>query len=355
MHRHQQRLDPDPGHLREKALNTPLPSSPRTGPLAALALLLLAACDRRSPEPAPAAVTRATAAASTAAAPPARAGAFARPEAAHVVAIGDLHGDLDATRRALRLAGATDEADRWVGGPLVVVQTGDAIDRGDEDRQVLDLLEKLQPEAEKAGGALVLLSGNHELMNVAFDFRYVTPRSFATFADIKPGPDAAGRLADFTPAERGRAAAFAPGGPYAVKLAARPVVVRVGSTLFAHGGVLPEHVTYGLDRMNDEVRAWMLGQRPSPPSAAAGEDGAAWTRAYSIEGGQVDCARLGKALAAAGASRLVVGHTPQSHGMTSACEGKVWRIDVGLSHYYGGPLQVLDIEGDAIKVRKQGG
>src|SRR5688500_6932282 len=60
--------------------------------------------------------------------------------AARVIAIGDLHGDLAATRRALRLAGAIDEHDRWIGGDLVVVQTGDQLDRGDDEQAIVDLL-----------------------------------------------------------------------------------------------------------------------------------------------------------------------------------------------------------------------
>ena len=53
---------------------------------------------------------------------------------ARIVAVGDLHGDLAATRAVLRLAGAIDDKDHWVGGELVLVQTGDEIDRGDDDR-----------------------------------------------------------------------------------------------------------------------------------------------------------------------------------------------------------------------------
>ena len=69
-----------------------------------------------------------------------------------IVALGDLHGDLDAARAALRLAGAIDGTDRWVGGDLVVVQTGDQLDRGDQEQAVLELLERLQDEALAAGG-----------------------------------------------------------------------------------------------------------------------------------------------------------------------------------------------------------
>src|SRR5262245_45911028 len=57
--------------------------------------------------------------------------AVSKPAPERVVAIGDLHGDLDSARRALVLAGAIDDKDAWIGGKLVVVQTGDEIDRGD--------------------------------------------------------------------------------------------------------------------------------------------------------------------------------------------------------------------------------
>jgi hypothetical protein len=40
---------------------------------------------------------------------------------------------------------------------------------------------------------------------------------------------------------------------------------------------------------------------------------------------------------------MVVGHTVQPHGITSACDGTLWRIDVGLATYYGGPIQVLEL------------
>jgi hypothetical protein len=41
------------------------------------------------------------------------------------------------------------------------------------------------------------------------------------------------------------------------------VFPQVGSTLFVHGGVLPSHVEYGLERINNETRAWLMGDDPS--------------------------------------------------------------------------------------------
>ena len=93
------------------------------------------------------------------------------PAPRRLVAIGDLHGDLDATRRVLRLAGATDERDAWVGGDLVLVQTGDQLDRGDDEPEILDLFDRLAKEAAAAGGAVHVLNGNHEFMNVKGDVR----------------------------------------------------------------------------------------------------------------------------------------------------------------------------------------
>src|SRR5690606_24896416 len=68
--------------------------------------------------------------------------AFRHPLPGRLIAIGDVHGDLVATRTALRLGGAIDEANRWIGGDLRVVQTGDQLDRGDHEREILDLFEQ---------------------------------------------------------------------------------------------------------------------------------------------------------------------------------------------------------------------
>ncbi|MBS2015754.1 MAG: metallophosphoesterase [Deltaproteobacteria bacterium] len=278
----------------------------------------------------------------------------ARPMPERLVAIGDLHGDLEAARRALRLAGAIDAKDAWIGGKLVVVQTGDEIDRGDDDRAVLDLFERLKEEAPKAGGEVIALVGNHEIMNAMFDFRYVTPGSYGAFADQTAST---GRIkeaiASVEPSAKPRAAAFAPGGRYAAMLAKRPAIARVGDTIFVHGGVLPKHVSAGLDDINAKAKEWLLGTAPEgpPPRALTSEDGPLWTRMYSAAPGREECAMLGETLAALGAKRMVMGHTPQRNGANAACEGKAWRIDVGMAKAFeSNRIEVLELTGDAAKV-----
>ena len=333
----------------------------------ALTLGLATACDRaRAPEPDPAreepgsaSVSAPTPASRAAPATATLSARLQRPAPERLVAIGDIHGDLDHLRRALRLAGAIDGADHWVGGKLVVVQTGDEIDRGDDDRAILDLVEDLKKQAAAAGGALIALLGNHEIMNASLDFRYVTPGGFAAFSPFSPpGGGVPSTSGGFVPLDvpaqaRGRAAAFAPGGVYAKTLATRPVFEKVGDSVFVHGGILPKHVAYGLDRMNDEVDAWLGGRRAAPPSIVTAEDGPVWTRVYSGEDGEPDCADLATVLSRLGASRMVVGHTVQHHGANDACGGAVWRIDVGLSRFYAGPIQALEIRGDSAAVLRE--
>lgn len=269
------------------------------------------------------------------------------PGAPRIVAIGDVHGDLAATRAALRLAGAIDAEDRWSGGSLVVVQTGDQLDRGDQERAILELFDRLTDEAKKAGGAFYALNGNHEIMNVAFDFRYVTEGGFHDFEGVSGLPLSDPRVAELPARSRARAAAFLPGAPYAKLLGKRDVAIVVGDTAFVHGGLLPQHVRYGLDRINSETRAWLNGNSKSPPAILMGDDAPVWSRLYSGEGTSARaCETLGQALSALSAKRMVVGHTVQKPGITSACDGKIWRIDVGLAAHYGGRTEVLEITGD---------
>jgi len=342
---------------------------------AALVALLLAGCNASSPGAegapkapppatsvalapkaapgAPASVPSAAPPSSAAPAPAAPVGAalpddFRYPASARLIAIGDLHGDLAASRAALRLGGAIDGDDRWVGGTLTVVQTGDEIDRGDEDRDILDLFERLAGAARAAGGRVIALNGNHEVMNVQGDFRYVTPGAVSPFAGVSPrSPLARGTARDFAD----RAAAFLPGGAYALKLAERDVIAVVGDSAFVHGGVLPEHVSYGIARLNHEVRDWMKNGPAAAPRAISNERGPVWLRDYALDPVSAEtCAVLGQALDALGVRRLVVGHTTQKTGISSACGDRVYRIDVGLSRFYGGPLQVLEIQAGVVRV-----
>jgi hypothetical protein len=260
------------------------------------------------------------------------------PAPARLVAIGDVHGDLHAFRDVLRLAGAIDAADHWIGADLFVVQTGDLLDRGDDEEEILALVLRLEAEASAAGGHFVALNGNHEIMNVQGDFRYVTPGGFEDFAAFAPHAR-----------RQGRAVAFAPNGVYARELAARNTVVVVGDTVLVHGGLVARHLTGGLDPINQAVRAFFLDEAPLT-RALEGEDSPVWFRGYALADDEATCAQLDEALALVPARRMVVGHTVQEGGIHAACGERVFRIDVGLARLYDGPIEALEIVGETVRV-----
>ncbi|HEX7699494.1 MAG TPA: metallophosphoesterase [Kofleriaceae bacterium] len=248
------------------------------------------------------------------------------------VAIGDLHGDFDAARAALRTAGAIADDDKWIGKDLTIIQTGDVLDRGEGESKILELLERLDTEARAQGGAVIQLIGNHELMNAAHDFRYVTE----------------GGAKDF---DGDRQHELAPGGTWAKRIAHHNVIAIVGDTVLSHAGVTAEWVSH-LDEVNEHARCWLDGQEggaDNPTQALTSDNSPVWTRVWG--GPQVDCAALASVLQKLGAKRMVVAHTPQPDGISSQCDGALWRIDIGLSKRYGGPIEVLEL-GDPPKVLK---
>ena len=207
----------------------------------------------------------------------------AQTPAPRVVAIGDIHGSLDGVTAILRSTGLTGSDGRWTGGATTFVQTGDVTDRGAGVRAVFDLLRRLGPEAEAAGGRVVPVLGNHEVMNLIGEVRDVTPEIFASFAgaDADKTRDAAWRAYNDLVARRARdrrseqplgltrtkeaflaayprgaveyRRALGPDGDYGRWLRSLPVAVKVERTVFMHAGAPPD-TTEDLDAVNARAR-----------------------------------------------------------------------------------------------------
>lgn len=175
------------------------------------------------------------------------------------------------------------------------------------------------------------------------------------------------QLKKFEPEERARLRALQPGGPLAKPFFShRNTVLVVGSNLFVHGGVAPEHVETGLSQLNKEVSHWVrLGRYPAKqPGCIASGAGLVWSRAYSHENpAKCKCEQLEAVLRASNLSRIIMGHTIQHLGLNTSCnvsrccvslfltvpQGKAVRIDVGLSRgCTDGKPQALLIEHDHI-------
>jgi hypothetical protein len=271
------------------------------------------------------------------------------PSKGRIVAMGDLHSDIESTRRAFRLAGATDENDEWIGGDLTVIQCGDMIGRSDDERQVLDFLFDIRRKAEAGGGLVQPVLGNHEVMGGRLDNQAVGMAPFAAYEDLPDLNLDDARLAFLPVDRRARGAALMPGGPYAKMLADFPTVLQLGQTIFVHGGVVPRWAEYGIEKINQELSQWLLGNTPEPDSSLGVDDGdrVMWTRQFSAGPDATDCALLDQTLSILGAKRMIVAHTVQPT-ITPYCDQKVWTIDVGMSRYYGGPIELLEILDDEV-------
>lgn len=106
-----------------------------------------------------------------------------------VIVIADVHGaypELTTLLKELKLISSNLD---WSGGKTHLVSLGDLVDRGKNSRKVIELMIKLDKQAEKVGGALHQVLGNHEIMLMTGDFRYVSDKEFNVFSDLETKAD----------------------------------------------------------------------------------------------------------------------------------------------------------------------
>jgi hypothetical protein len=206
-----------------------------------------------------------------------------------VVAIGDVHNDFDDFVAILQHTGLIDKQNHWAGGKTTFVQVGDLLDRGPKPREVMNLMMALEKEAGQAGGRVVSLLGNHEMMNIMGDLRYVTPVNFGSFADanseqrqkaayeeyVKWRGSHGALLAELPqPMELTEAEwmarhpagfveqreAFGPKGEYGEWLRKHAAVAEIEGIIFLHGGIQLDVARMKLaainDRIHDEIKAF---------------------------------------------------------------------------------------------------
>ncbi|WP_309601432.1 metallophosphoesterase [Sphingomonas sp.] len=311
--------------------------------------------------------------------------AAAQPVPTRIVAVGDLHGDFEAWIDIARDAKLIDPANHWTGGKTLLVQTGDITDRGADSLKIIRHLQQLDGEAKRAGGRVIVLMGNHEAMQVIGDLRYVTPGEYAAFADrqSKARRDAAYtanakaiidyyhvkdaslspkaiRQMWFAVTPLGKVeheAAWSPSGELGRWVASLPAVVKVGSTLFVHGGISANYALVPLDEINRRARAAIIAGDSSDEAIINDQMGPLWYRGLILRGGDDGVPAAGRptidnelaaVLKAQGAKRLVVGHTPRLDGIGILRNGTLIQIDTGISRYYRGKLGWLEILGDKL-------
>ncbi len=193
-----------------------------------------------------------------------------------VIAIADVHGAFGAMLQTLENADVIDDERHWIAGDAHLVVVGDLLDRGPDSRKAMDLLMRLESEAEIASGKVHVLLGNHEVMNLVGDLRYVSKEEYAAFADEETAAErnrwfgyySRRVLAEAEELDALRVAfderfpagffahrrAFASDGKYGAWLLAQPIIVVVNKTAFVHGGLAPLIGERGLAGVNEGLR-----------------------------------------------------------------------------------------------------
>ena len=304
-----------------------------------------------------------------------------------IIAIGDVHGDLNLTVKNLLIAKVIEKCNeekntlqikyednsieyyKWCGDDTVVVQVGDQVDRcrpvgfgtvcvkdkeatiQDEhsDLKILDLFTELNKLARKKKGMVISLLGNHELMNFQGNINYVSYKGIHN-NDFE-GKNSTYKKKDgsyFKNGIEGRKYAFHES--INEKLACtRQSAVIVGSFIFVHGGIVPELAKkYKVSEINSLIRKWLLKKIDDDDPDIdtlinTPYESPFWTRLFGHlpTGLPFTDSRCEDALTQIfkiwgndnnGLKGLVIGHTPQiDKGINSTCGKAVWRVDIGAS------------------------
>jgi len=231
--------------------------------------------------------------------------------APHIVVIGEVQGSATTVTKLLTHLGLADAQGRWVGGDTVLIQTGDLMDDGENVRAVLDLFMRLQEEAPAAGGRVIVLMGNHEVMNILGELRDVNYLAYESFA----GPDSEAKqrqaFDEYVAWRQRRAKAVGSGdfvsdgdfetewlaihpvgwveyveamgaeGEYGKWLRTLPVAARYGEVVFIHAGISPEMKDMDVEAINqraaeeiaefDRDRTLMVAKKLCLPTSSARE------------------------------------------------------------------------------------
>lgn len=285
------------------------------------------------------------------------------PAANRVIAIGDLHGDYNLTIKSLKLADVIDDEQNWIGKDTIVVQIGDQLDSKrnkktepkseysgtiPEDIKILEFMTELNDKAIKHGGLVISLLGNHEIMNVLGDMRYVAEKDkYDTREEDFKRKNKNGKI-----------------GKYAKLLACTRVpAVIIGSFIFVHAGLIKEFLNLypvNIKERNDIykisyiMRRWLLGIIDKDNVGniiASHKKSLFWDRILgsippNTSNSHPHCMDYVEfALNIFKVGNMIIGHTPQfamnESGINSTCysednyknkKGKLWRIDIGASY-----------------------
>ena len=295
-----------------------------------------------------------------------------------IVVIGDVHGDFNAYQQVLKNSGIVNESLDWIGGNTHLVQIGDVSDRGPDTLDIVRHLTKLEKQAKRAKGRVHVLIGNHEMMNITGDLRFVHPGEYAAFVtrdSERYQNDYVGRVLEWRlqqdPSQEARKAElleelklkYPPGyvehrnawmkdGDIYRWILDKKAVIKINNILFVHAGLNPYAELMKIEDINRAVRKALGDSSDIAPILL--DDGPLWYRGLVKDEAEKVLEPLQALLDYYDVDHIIVGHTPSLDRIRMRFDGKVIVTDTGMSEYYGGIRASLLIEDGKFVVNHEG-
>ncbi len=247
-----------------------------------------------------------------------------------IAVISDVHGQFGNYIKMLQANGIIDSRQNWKFGKGHFVFLGDALDRGDMVTEILWHLISLEKQAAKAGGKVHFLLGNHELMVLDGDLRYISQKyrdveaiSGKTYSELFSSNSVLGRW-----------------------LRTKPMMVAINDILFVHAGISPELTRRNMTikEINQIFTDSITGRNTwSAPENEkldflAGDKGPAWYRGYFTDSSFSESS-LDSTLMFYEKSKVIVGHSTHKE-IKSLFNSKVLGIDAGIGYDQPGEMLI---------------
>ena len=251
-----------------------------------------------------------------------------------LMALSDIEGNFGPFRELLQKAGVIDENLNWSFGEGHLVLTGDFFDRGDMVTEVLWLIYKLEDQAWDAGGQVHFILGNHEIMNLNGDLRYVNDKYEKVAKMVNKN------LFDL----------YKSNTELGQWLRTKNVIEKIGNHLFVHAGLSEKvnNLNLSLEEINGLLRPWYDKYPDYAPGNVkllmSGDSGLYWYRGYygRWKPDNIDQV-INQTLEQYEVSKVITGHTVVADQISTHYDGKVINIDTPHSE---GKSEALLIEGD---------
>lgn len=252
---------------------------------------------------------------------------YAQPE--KLLAISDIEGNFNAFYSLLVNNGVMDKDYKWTFGKGHLVLTGDFMDRGNNVTQVLWLIYKLEQEAEKHGGVLHFILGNHEILNI---------QGHSTYADNKY-IDLAQKWSGQLDTDKAFESLMSDDQELIQWMKSKNAMEKIGNILFVHGGISPQLVDsrFSIKKINYIIKRRLQNGPARDAYNKQNEDflfaglGPLWYRGlvtkYRRNYKKATNKEVDKALRKFKVDHISIGHTTVN-SVSADFDGKILRTDV---------------------------